>query len=297
MNSLQFAVDSFLLALRSEAKSPKTVLFYADSLGAFLRFLEQRGRALTVAEVQTSDCREFMADMLSRNLSPATVDDRRRALNRFFNWLVEEEDIEVSPMARVRPVRVPVQVIPSYSAEEIATLLNNCSGRSFEDARDKALILALYDTGLRLAEISGIQTGDIDWGGTRIKVMGKGSRERFVGMGSRLQRTLLRWLRVRGTQEGALWATRQGTPLTSESVRSVVKRRLKEAGIRGPRAVHRFRNTFAVSFLENGGHPDDLREILGHSTDQMVRRYTRYGAQDRAVRSHQNHSPADRLHA
>ena len=292
--TLDQAEQLFLTSLRAEGRSPDTLRFYTDSLESFRRFLARP--TVTVADIFPQDCREYMANLHARGSRPATVDDRRRALARFFTWLLEEEEIPTSPMARIKPVRVPVMVIPSYTHEDIDKLLNNCSTRSHEDVRDKALILMLYDTGLRLREIAGLEIDDIDWNTGRIKVFGKGAKERFVGMGSRLQRALLRWIRVRpGDGQGPLWSTRWGSPFKPEAIRSMVKRRLRDVGVSGPRAVHRFRNSFAVSFLEDGGHPDDLRELLGHSTDQMVRRYTRDGAQNRAVKAHKSHSPADRL--
>ena len=294
-SELAFSVHTFLKAIRSEGKSPNTLRFYDQGLASFASFLASEGHSLTLVDVLPSDARNFLASQLQRGLSPGTVDGRRRALVRFFNFLVEEGDMAISPMARVKRIKSPQQVVPSYSGDEIHTLLNNCSGKRFEDVRDKALILTFYDTGMRLGEVAGLLLDDVDWQVDRIKVRGKGAKERFAGMGSQLQRALLRWTRVRPQTGEGLWTNRLGHQLGKEAVRSIIKRRLRRVGIKGPRAVHRFRNSFAVQCLENGMHPDDLRELLGHTTDQMVRRYTQYGAQQRALRAHKNHSPADRL--
>lgn len=166
----------------------------------------------------------------------------------------------------------------------------------FRGIRNKAIILAFLDTGLRLSELAAVQINDIDFDNGIIKVMGKGRKERFVRVGKETQKAILRYLLQRKDKLPSLWVTDHGEPVKSRGIQSLIKRLGKRAGITDARcSPHTFRHSFAIFALRNGIGEFSLQLLLGHSTLQMTRRYVQsLGTRD-AIAAHEKASPVDGL--
>ena len=120
-------------------------------------------------------------------VEPSTCSLNFRALQQFFGWLVREEEIDRSPMERMRPPSVPEQPVPVLSDEQLRTLFAACDGRDFVDRRDSAIIRMFLDTGCRRRELAGLTTTDVSLHDRDITVIGKGSRQhRHVDSSSQL---------------------------------------------------------------------------------------------------------------
>ena len=115
-------------------------------------------------------------------LKPYNFYDYFRSIKRFFNWLVDEGVLSVSPMANMKAPRVPKVLIQPLSVDDIRSLLALCDKNTFLGVRNWAILLVFIETGLRLAELANIQIKDIDFNRGVIKVMGKGARERVVAI-------------------------------------------------------------------------------------------------------------------
>ena len=214
-----------------------------------------------------------------------------RALQQFFRWLAEEEQLP-DPMARLRAPKVSEKLVPVVTSEELSALEKTCQGRSFAQRRDAAIIAVLTATGIRAGELAGIRydprdprRSDLDLWNREITIRGKGGRPRVVKIGHEAARALDRYLRVRPKHAQAwrreLWLGVNGRgPLTATGIYQLIARRGRQAGV--PAYPHRFRHHFSHTWLDRGGAEADLMELNGWTSPQML---TRYGASARAARA------------
>ena len=166
----------------------------------------------------------------------------------------------------------------------------------FLGSRNRAVILVLLDTGVRLSELTGMKVADINDDTGFIRVLGKGRKERVVRIGKVARKALWRYLIYRPHKDtNALWVSEEGRPMYNSAVQSLIKRLKERAGISGSGNTHRFRHTFALSFLRTDRNVFNLQYLLGHSDLEMVRRYTSTLGMEDALKAHEKASPVDLL--
>jgi site-specific recombinase XerC len=168
---------SFERHLRAARKSPRTVQTYMEAMQLLSAFLDRQGDGRTLLEAKRADIEAFLVSLHER-CTPATVANRYRSLRRFYGWLEEEEEIPVSPMAKMNPPAVPEQPVPVLPDDALQRLLAVCIGKGFEERRDTAITMVLLEAGPRLAEVAGLRVKDIDFHYEIARVIGKGNRER-----------------------------------------------------------------------------------------------------------------------
>jgi integrase/recombinase XerC len=293
-NSLVRHLQGFLLSCRVDGLSPMTLADYEYKIGAFVVFCSGIGvndpRRVTASEV-----RQFLLKLQEKG-APASVSGYYKSVKRFFNWMVEEKVLKQSPMARIRPPRVPQKVVMPFTVEHVRRLLLLCDDGKFIGARNRAIILVFLDTGLRLSEMAGIQLPDVDFDRETVKVMGKGAKERVVRIGKTAQKALLRYLLMRQDDYPCLWVTEERGPLTHWGIAQVIEVLGKRAGIGDVRcSPHTFRHTFATRALLNGAGEFEVQSLLGHSKLDMTRRYAASLRSEEAVVGHRRFSPVDNM--
>lgn len=233
---------SFARSLRAARKSPLTIESYLRTILEFDRYAVAHGFPRDVARIKRAHVEGFIEDQLERN-KPATASVRHSGLRRFLIWCQEEGEVEVSPMARVMPPKVPETMPVVLTEEQVEALIHAADGPTFRQRRDAALLLFMADTGCRRSEVAGIRVVDVDPEQQVAVVTGKGDKPREVIYSARTVAAIDRYLRLRRKHTRAsspmFWLGNNGA-LSAEGIAEVVARRSRMSGVTRPdgRALH-----------------------------------------------------------
>ena len=295
--SLDDLLDSFELTLRAEKKSPRTIKNYASSTRLLDDFMAGRRVRRHVLDATRPDISAFVADQLERH-SASTAATRFRCIQQFYRWAVREDYLEVSPMDSMTPPTLDEKVVPIIPDKDLRALLKGCDGtKRFDDVRDRALILFLIDTGARLGETTGLGVDDVTPKSQQVIVHGKGDRSRRVYFSANTAVALNRYERQRRNHTWAgspsYWLGVRG-PLTDSGLTQMLRRRSTDAGIRHIHP-HMFRHTWAHLMKVHGMADDEVMELGGWRTPQMLNRYGSSARAERAKATYQKFAPGDQL--
>lgn len=287
---------SFERSLRADNKSPRTLETYREAALLFGQYLADHALPMEVSEIQKRHVEAWIIEELA-HFAASSVNNRYRGLQAFFKWLVEEDELGESPMARMQQPQIPERP-PEFPKEQaIRAILRVCEGKGFRERRDLAIIRLLLDTGMRRQEIAGLQIKDVDFDANVAIVHAKFDRIRGCPFGRKAAVALDRYLRVRRDHRdavlGDLWLGLSG-PMTPSGIYQVVRDRAAEAGYPGV-YTHLWRHNFAHLWLSAGGQESDLLRLAGWKSRQMLSRYGASAADERARKAHQLLSPGDRF--
>ena len=298
------ALDGYWLSKR-RSMSEHTVSDYSITFRRFGIYIKY-GEVERITSKQVNAFLTHIAD--EYELSAKTIQNAWIALSSFWTWGHDELGL---PHIIRNGVEMPSAKSPPplpYTEDEVRALLKACEsmnawspktqrhveGTRQTKLRDIAIMLVLLDTGMRVSELCALKVSDYDRKQGRLIIRhGKGDKPRVVYMGQAAQRALWRYLAERTeTPAGApLLATRADRRMNKDSVLGMIAHAGERAGVAGA-SCHRFRHTFAVNFLRNGGNILALQDLLGHSSMEMVRRYARQAEVDLA-KAQKRASPAD----
>jgi site-specific recombinase XerD len=261
--------------------SPRTVQAYRTDVTSLARFLSRGGGRLSLATYPT--LRRWLAHLGTRGMARASVSRKAAAVRTFYTWALRRDLVDSNPAALLtRPAarsRLP-SVLKALEAERLAMAPE---GDDPVSRRDRAILELLYGSGLRVAELCGLDVADVDPEGQRVRVMGKGGKERVVPLGDFASLAVRGYLDVGraaflpdppGQDGEPLFLNRRRNRLTSRDARAVVERDVRGT-LTGRRvSPHTLRHSFATHLLEGGADIRAVQELLGHASLATTQRYT-----------------------
>jgi site-specific recombinase XerD len=307
---LERLTKDYLLDCDYRMQSPQTIATRRVFLERLLWFLQHR----RYANCGTTEVRQFLSYLMhgheepggrwgnprfNKPVRPITVKDYYVNLKCFFNWLMAEAVIEASPMARVPKPRVQTEQVEPFSQQQINALLK-AARHSQNPRRDEAIVLFLYDTGVRASELCGLKLRDIDLSSRHAYVLGKGNKHRLVYFSRETGKALSNYLRKPKRElEDPVFVTKgnavPGQPLTVSGLRQIIERLGQAAGIQATKvSPHVFRHSAAIQLLRNGCDVYGLMSLMGHTSLTICQSYLKLSKLD-LENQHRRCSPVDAL--
>jgi integrase/recombinase XerC len=271
--TIEEVLKSYELYARAAGFSPSRIGQMRSCVGLFDQFLHG---IKDIRKVTADDFRRFLANLRdrpawqglnnekARHLSGTTITTYGRAVKTFFNWLFTEGIIADNILVSVKIPRNPKTLPKVYSEEELIVVFAAAAA----SIRDLAIFCLFLDSGIRLAELAGLQMGDIDTQNGTIKVRGKGNKERFACFGDDAAQCLDQYVkkfRQNGEKDTPLFLTEEGKPLQARGIQALLLRLGKKAGLEERLAPHKLRHTFATLSLKYGSNVEYIRKLLGHT--------------------------------
>ncbi len=275
----------FRLALTIQGLRPHTVTNYVRDVERFARSVD----GTSPSQVTEADIHFYLGEF-QQGRSPKTLRDAQLALRRFFRFLAHEGEIPDDPASELQLAHYKADPQPAYSEGEIKRLVLVCDPKTPDGLRNRALVLTLFDTGVRVGELVSMSLPD--WERRRVTVTGK-TGVRHVPLGVAALQATERYVRRWRIAEGTLWRGKRGM-LTTSGVLQIVRRLCRSAGVED-KGVHAFRRAAAAQMKRLGMQDSDILEVLGWKDVTMLRRYTATVAEELAHKAHRAYSPADRL--
>jgi integrase/recombinase XerD len=277
-------LPSWQLALKAERKSPGTIRTYTDGVTKFLRWCDNNGHT---PRLDRTLVQSFLADLLDAGHEGNTAKSRDLALKRFTAWLVNEGELNANPLTGLKPPKADTKVVNALTDDQLKRIIKACQGKTLQDRRDEAIVRLMLETGMRAAEVLGLQVSDVNLPDGLVAIRrGKGGQGRVAPFGAQTASAIDRYMRARRSHRladtGSLWVGGGGKSFGYHGLSKALKDRAEAAGINGFH-LHLMRHTAATRWLRAGGSEGGLMAVVGWSTRAMVDRYTGASASERAA--------------
>lgn len=299
--SLSKVLEGYFLAANARRLSENTIREYANTFRKFSSFL---GEDPPMGEITPNHIRRFL---VAQTVSKKTLLNYHIGLSALWTWALKEELVSENIIRKIDRPKPEKKAIKPYSQADLRAMLGalryskpyyrpgkrETSHKLRFEERNRAMILLLLDTGIRSSELCNLKIHHVDLKARYIRVMGKGDKERILPYSARTGKALWRNLATREDDDlgDPLFERKDNQHFDPNSLLKVFRVIGKRAGVRGVN-IHRFRHTFAINFLRNGGDPWSLQMMLGHATLEMVKNYLALANAD-LEKNHRIASPVD----
>lgn len=265
-------LDNFFKVLKSEYNySDYTIKNYKLDLTLFFDFLNKSN--INYLYLNKDNVLAYLKYLDKMNLKNSTISRRISALRTFYNYLMNEGLINSNIFLNVKNPKLEKK-LPNYlNYTEMEELLESIDIKTDEGLKRRLLIEMFYSTGCRVSEIINIKVKDIDFLNKKIRIMGKGSKERIVYYGDYAKKYLDKYLN-KGLDKDYLFVNKHGDKYTVEEIELIVKDIMKHLSIKTHVTPHTLRHTFATHLLNNGADIRSVQELLGHSNLSTTGIYT-----------------------
>lgn len=274
-------IKKFLSYLRYERnRSELTVRNYDKSLREFESYFKLRDSQLSWETIDSDVIRDWMESLMDKGAMASTVNNCLSAVRSFYRYALTYGIVAVDPSRYVKGPKLK-KPLPKFIREKDMDRLmdqDNMWGNSVKDMRARTIILTLYSTGIRLAELIGLDVNDVDFVNMQLKVTGKRNKQRVVPFGKELSDALQQYLQVRETQPlrdtEALFVNDKGLRVSRGQVETIVRNNLSKVTTQQKRSPHVLRHSFATAMLNNGAELESVRKLLGHESIATTEIYT-----------------------
>lgn len=259
--------------------SVHTVTAYKADLDAFSKFLERTYGNEALVEVHYSQVRSWIVELVEQGLSNNSINRKISSLKAFYKFLLKTKQLEVSPLAKHKSLKVSKKLQVPFSEAEVAMALEQFPAEGFVELRNKLMVELFYSTGIRRSELIGIKLPDIDLASGLLKVRGKGKKERFIPLLSTVTATAKDYLEEREKIqkdhfEEHLFLTSAGVKMYDSLVYRTINSYFRGASSKLKKSPHILRHSFATHLLNQGAHLNAVKELLGHSSLAATQIYT-----------------------
>ena len=275
-------VERFLDYLRYERnRSVLTVQRYEKALRAFEAYFKNKDSQLSWESIDSDVIRDWMESMMDNDAMASTVNNCLSAVRSFFRFALSRKLVAKDPAHVVKGPKKE-KPLPHFVRErEMDQLLDDkqWDATSIKDVRARTIIIMFYETGIRLAELIGLDDEDIDLAQHQLKVTGKRNKQRIVPFGAELTQALQDYLRLRNEQEvtredHAFFVSDKGKRVGRSLVTKIVRDNLSLVSTMKTRTPHVLRHSFATAMLNNGAGLESVKKLLGHESIATTEIYT-----------------------
>lgn len=275
-------IQSFLDYLKYEKRySPHTLVSYQTDLLDFFAYLDKEYGRLDLKEITPGFIRSWLAGLKEQQLNSRSINRKISSLRSFFKYHLRRGGIEVLPTTNIisqkTSKRLPVFVKEAETKELLHHL--NQGAEDWKSLNAKMLITLFYATGMRLSELIGLREKQLDLGRLRIKVLGKGNKERIIPVSGELAdciRDYQQWKKkeFEVPDEDVLLVTEKGKKMYPKYAYLLVNKYLGQASTLDKKSPHVLRHTFATHLMNNGADLNAVKELLGHASLAATQVYT-----------------------
>ena len=258
--------------------SEYTILNYREDLKDFLSFLNCEC-INSYSDIDYKVLRIYLNEMFNKKYSSKTVSRHLSSLRTFFKYLSREGIISFNPMILISNPKEEKR-LPSYlNYKQLEDILDIPNTNDVLGLRDASILELLYSTGIRVGELVKIKISNIDFDESRIKVLGKGNKERYVLFGDKCRQLLTRYIKesrpkLLKTGNDYLYLNTRGTPISIRTTQNIIDNIVNKSSIKFNVSPHTLRHTFATHMLDNGSDLNSVKELLGHSNINTTAIYT-----------------------
>ena len=275
-------IDQFLNYLRYERnRSPRTVQLYEQNLHDFVTYFQGMDDCLSLQTVDADVIRGWMEHMMDEGKKPTTVCLGLSAVRTFYRYALSRHLVEKDPAHDVtgpkKPKPLP-QFVREAEMDQLFELLDEEEPTNYIKVRARTILLLFYETGIRLAELVGLNDEDVDFAAKQLKVTGKRDKQRIVPFGEELAQMLTDYITLRDNevnrQSPALFLNGKGARITRGQVQNLVRKHLSEVTTLKKKSPHVLRHSFATAMLNNGAGLESVKKLLGHESLETTEIYT-----------------------
>lgn len=271
---LQSLIDDFIHYLeKNKRMSLHTTIAYRGDLEQFLAFLGTIGQP-SLQQIKSTHIRGWMSDMIQNEIAPRSIHRKISSLRAFFKHLRKDGIIQHDPLLKVSTPKTPKHLVKDIPAEDLKNMFNRFPWNELETGeRDRLLLLLFYTSGMRLSELIGLKTSDVDLSRKNIRVLGKRNKVRLIPLHDEIEELLRNYLI--NIDKGYLFTLPSGEPLYPVFVYRLVNRYLKLFSTASKTSPHVLRHSFATHMLNNGANLMAIKDILGHANLSATQVYTK----------------------
>ena len=273
-------IDQFLNYLRYERnRSPRTVQLYEENLRDFETYVQGLDDCLSLETVDADVVRSWVEHLMDQGKKATTVNLGLSAVRTFYRYALSRHIVAKDPAHAVTGPK-KAKPLPQFVREsEMDELLDEQHWtEEYNNVRARTIILMFYETGIRLAELVGLDDADVDLAAMQLKVTGKRNKQRIVPFGEELAAALRDYVARRDQelvrQSPALFLDRKGERIGRSAVQHIVKTHLTGFTTLKKRSPHVLRHSFATAMLNNGAGLESVKKLLGHESLETTEIYT-----------------------